>query len=242
MPMDTSDLTLPTLPFKTVCKDRWFYDRFEYCMAFDLDEINSLRVLNHKEIDRTIHRRCQWREMAEQRWAQHGSTPSMHRFWRPITDKTIQDLHALADVLLNTDHDFKLVVGLHQGHIYSNDPALLQQLDGMPELANKTYSRAQIDRPKNTVRLQRSKYSLRSYFRYAKLTDEQKQRLTEFLNNQLDHVRLAPSLKSWICDAQFKSSQDYFFVDYNNSSWITMLNLVHPGLIRKTMPIVVTTK
>jgi hypothetical protein len=241
MPTDTLDLTHPTLLFKSVAKDRWFYDRFEYCMAFRLNEINCLRELNHASIDDTIERRRQWREMAQKRWIANGTNVSMHRFYQEITEKTLQDLHKLADVLLATQEEFKLVVGINEGHVYSNNMALLINLSTMPELTHKTYSRAEINRPKNTVLLRNPRHSFRSYFKHTKFSQEQKKQLTEFLSNQ-DHIRMAPSLQKWTQEFQYTRLQDYFFVDYTTPSWLTMLSLIHPGLIRKTVCIVPATK
>lgn len=242
MPTDTLDLTHPTLLFKPVAKDRWFYDRFEYCMAFRLNEINCLRELNHASIDDTIERRRQWREMAQRRWLANGNNTSLHRFYQEITEKTSQDLHKLADVLLATQEEFKLVVGINEGHVYSNNITLLTKLSAMAELTHKTYSRAEVNRPKNTILLRNPRHSFRSYFKCVKLTTEQKERITKFLKNQHDHIRMGPSLKKWAYESPLNNSQDYFFVDYTTPSWLTMLSLIHPGLIRKTMCIVPATK
>jgi hypothetical protein len=57
-----------------------------------------------------------------------------------------------------------------------------------------------------------------------------------FLQGQ-DEVRISPALAEWV-DTPFNRTQDYFFVDYNAETWLTMLSLVRPGLIRKTVQIV----
>jgi hypothetical protein len=48
---------------------------------------------------------------------------------------------------------------------------------------------------------------------------------------------VSPALTEWIAEP-FNRTQDYFFVDYNSESWLTMLGLIRPGLIRKTVQIV----
>jgi hypothetical protein len=50
-------------------------------------------------------------------------------------------------------------------------------------------------------------------------------------------VRLSPALKSWISQS-FNRTQDYFFVDHDSLTWLTMLSLVQPGIVRKTMHII----
>ena len=224
--------------FKSVVKDRLFYNRFEYVLSFTLDEASALRDLDHEEIDRTIERRKEWRSIAMQRWQKSNNSFSniLGRRRKEITDKTVENLHALANILLTTISDYKLVVSVNQGYVYTNNLTLIDQLDNLGCLDCKSYSRADINRPQNTIQLKTPRHQFRSYFKIAKLTTEQKAHLTGFLLNQ-QTVRISPALKAWITGS-FNRTQDYFFVDHNEMSWLTMLSLVRPGLIRKTMQII----
>jgi hypothetical protein len=237
--MNKDTLFLTNLKFKSVKKDRKFYDRFDYCLGFCLDEVNCLRILDHAHIDDMIERRKQWREIAQQRWVnghqKHGVILS--RAWREITDQTTKDLHTLTEVLLSAQTEFKLVVSVRQGYVYSNDLSLLSRLDNLSELQYKTYTRARVARPKNTIQLRNPQHQFRTYLKLVKLTANQKDYLIDFLHNQQSHVRISPSLRRWL-DQPFNRTQDYFFVDHNDESWLTMLNLVQPGLVRKTMHII----
>jgi hypothetical protein len=231
-------LNLPK--FSPVRKDRRFYDRFNYCLGFCLDEASCLRQLDHDAIDDSMTRRKQWREIAQQRWVngrqKHGVFLG-RRHQKEITDKTVNDLHAVAEQLLKTQAEYKLVVSVNQGYVYTNDLTLIDQLSDMPELTHKTYTQAQVTRPKNTIQLKNAQYKFRSYFRSIKLTAQKKDQLLNFLHNQQTHVRLSPALSQWL-DQPFNRTQDYFFVDYVTESWLTMLNLVHSGIVRKTMHII----
>jgi hypothetical protein len=232
-------LTKSIQPFKLVVKDRLFYNRFEYAIGFQLDEVSCLRELDHAYIDSMIERRIMWREVALQRVKNNRSSPYtiLSRRHKEITAETIGDLHKLADLLLNTLSDFKLVVSVNEGHIYTNDLSLIDLLSDLSGLTRKEYTRAVIGRPKDTIRLKNPQHQYRSYFKRIKLTSEQKAHLTDFLFNQKDHVRISPALQQWV-DQPFNRTQDYFFIDYNSPSWLTMLGLVRPGLIRKTMQII----
>jgi len=157
--------------------------------------------------------------------------------WKDITETTKVNLHDLADVLLTTQVEFKLVVSTNQGYVYTNDIMLIDQLDRMPELTDKTYTQAQVVRPKNTIQLQNPRHQFRTYLTMCKLTAEQRYNLEEFLITQSAHVRLSPALARWV-DTSFNRTQDYFFVDHDTESWCTLLSLVQPGLIRKTMHII----
>jgi len=231
--------------FKPVNKDRLFYNRFEYAIGFHLDEASCLRELDHAKIDIIIERRITWRDIAQQRVSGtiksslFGSSHTLlTRRHKEITKKTISDLHDLAELLLTTTSDYKLVVSVNQGHVYTNDLALIDQISDLSSLTQKDYSQAVVARPKNTIRLTNPKHAFRSYFKILKLTTEQKNQLTAFLSHQTT-VRLSPALNQWVPGA-FHRTQDYFFVDHNEMSWLTMLSLVLPGIIRKTQQIIPT--
>jgi len=232
-----------TLKFKSVVKDRLFYDRFRYCISFGLAEISCLREqnLDRDGIRHMLDRRKQWRETAQERWTTlHNSQQApllTHRVWNEITDEVEQDLYDFADIVRNSGVDFKLVVGSNCGWVYTNSVELINQLRSMRMLRGKQYSEAVIDRPKNTIKLKNPQHHYRSYFKITKITSEQKDMLINFLNNQQSSIRISPALTEWTTSA-FHRTQDYFFVDHNEMSWLTMLSLVHPGIIRKTQQIV----
>ena len=161
----------------------------------------------------------------------------MSRRWRDITVQTQTDLHSLAEILLTTPASYKLVVSVNQGYVYTNELVLINQLDAMTELKHKTYARARIIRPKNTVQLKNPRHEHRTYFRMIKMTAQEKQVLVDFLQNQQGHTRMSPGLKNWIHDP-FTRTQDYFFVDHDGLGWLSMLSLVRPGIIRKTLQII----
>jgi hypothetical protein len=158
------------------------------------------------------------------------------RHHKEITNLVEQHLYDFADVLRNCAVDFKLVVSADYGWVYTNSIDLIQQLSKLTMLDHKIYTRAQVSRPKNTLKLKNSCYNFRSYFRTTKLTANEKIMLTNFLNNQTGHARISPALTDW-CTTSFNRTQDYFFVDHTTESWLTMLSLVCPSLIRKTMQI-----
>lgn len=237
MPTDTLYLT-QTRKFKPVRKDRLYFDRFEYSMGFYLEEASCLRVLTHDYIDDMIQRRRTWREIARQRWkGQKAATILAQAYGREITDTTVENLHALAEVLITAQEEFKLVVSVNQAYVYTNDVSLIDRLDSMSILHYKTFTQAQAVRPKNTIGLKKPKHKFRSYFRLVNLTAQQKDHLEAFLTNHQDHVRVSPALKEWLA-FPFNRLQDYFFVDHDSENWLTMLNLVTPGIVRKTLQII----
>lgn len=189
-----------------------------------------------------IDRRKQWREVAHQRWTtfsnKHNAQQaiSIHQ-GNEITAEVEQNLYDFADTLRNSGVEFKLVVSTDYGWVYTSDLGLIDQLASMRMLTGKKYSEAVIARPKNTIKLQNPQHQFRSYFKITKITNQQKDNLINFLNNQQPSVRISPALQDWI-NSVYHRTQDYFFVDHNEMSWLTMLSLVHPGIIRKTQTII----
>ena len=235
-------MTQLTQQFKLIVKDRLFYNRFEYAIGFHIDEASCLRELDHSYIDSMIERRIAWREIAQRRIGGsivgHPGHTILTRRRKEITEQTVGDLHQLANALLTTFADFKLVVSVSNAHVYTNDLTLIDQLSELSGVTQKDYTRAVICRPKDTIRLKNPRHEFRSYIKRIKLTDEQKTHLINFLVNQ-PTARVSPALTTWLI-SKFHRTQDYFFIDHNGMSWLTMLSLVHPGLIRKTMQIIPT--
>ena len=56
------------LPFKPVPKDRLFYDKFEYCIGFFVEEASCLREIDHGYVDKILECRVQNRQISQQRW------------------------------------------------------------------------------------------------------------------------------------------------------------------------------
>jgi hypothetical protein len=227
------------LKFKKVNKDRLYYDQFRYCLGFSLNEVTALRSLDHDEIDSAIERRKAWRQSSQRRWANNRPKfmPVMRASFPEITDEIVQNLHSLADLLTATTAEFKLVITVNRAWIYSNNLKFLNQLNTLECLANKHYSQAQVTRPKNTIQLKKSKFAYRSYFRFVKLTPQQVNNLAGFFENHHEHIRISPALLQWTAMPGTRF-QDYFFIDHDSPSWLTMISLVHPGLVRKTLDIV----
>lgn len=229
-------MTNSNLKFKKISKDRLFFNRFQYGISFELDEVNAITSLDHEEIDDIIERRIAWREVSIQRWNNGGKNTIMSRRWKDITGDTLQNLHDLCDFLLSATHNYKLVTSASDAWVYTNDLEFIKQLSGLKILGNKKYREAVIDRPQNTISLKNPKHQHRSYFAAVKLSLEEKTQLHNFLNNQTE-IRCSPGLAMWF-DLTFHRTQDYFFVDHNGENWLLMLALVRPGLIRKTVDLI----
>ena len=212
-----------------------------------LDEVSSLKTLDHEYIDAVLERRKLWREVTQQRWTTMAAGAGtgrvklaqtiMSRGWRDITDETVANLHELAEVLIRTRAEHKVVTSVDQCWIYTNNLNLIKKLGAVEVLRHKEYTEAVVARPKDTIKLQNPKHAQRSFIKGRKLTPQEKQNLKNFFDNQKESIRISPSFADWF-DGAFHRSQDYFFIDHTGESWLVMLALISPGLIRKTVDII----
>lgn len=201
-----------------------------------MPEASALRILDHKKIDLALDRRIEWRETSRARWKTLNPLNTTLR-WPAIVTETRENLHTICEFLNKTTASFKLVVSGNQANVYANSQTFLKQLDSIPALNSKSYKRVKIDLPKNTILIKSSQHRQRSYIRRVRLLGNEKQSIKNFFENQGEHIRISPSLKQWLA-TPYTWTQDYFFIDYNEESWLTMLSLVRSGLIRKTVQII----
>ena len=229
---------IKTPNFKIVAKDRLFYSKWRYCISFNLVEVNVLKNLDHNFIDLMIMRRKEWMLMSQVNFKKSsGFSNILSRKDRVITDEQVANLHNLADQLTNTTAEFKLVTSINRAWVYSNTLDLIEKLYHTDYITNAYCSEAVLSRPKNTIKLKNVNHTHRSYFKPTKLTASEKQNLLNFLENQAGYIRKSPALQTWINSA-FNRLQEYFFIDHDGESWLVMLALIRPGIIRKTLEII----
>jgi len=88
------------------------------------------------------------------------------------------------------------------------------------------------------MKLKNPQYAYRTYFKNQRLRHEDKERLAEFLKTQAE-VRTGPGfndfLENW---NNYHYVQQNHFVDHNDLGVITMLQLVCPIKIKKTLELI----
>lgn len=214
-----------------VSKDRLYFDQYEYCLNFKLEELAVLRELDHSSIDRDLVNRADWR----QRTANFGGS------WRgtkgKITEQHRVNCHAFCDVLLSKQ-DYKLIIYSDWGYMYSNDLVMLRQIEQLSYLHAAGMKRVHVDIPRGSILIKSSKHQYRSYFHEGRVTADQRDQLRNFLANQQD-IRTGPGLQRFLNSAQsYYYMNPNMFIDHNGQGIVTMLGLMMPRAIRKTLDIV----
>ena len=194
-------------------------------MRIDLDEAGCLRKLSHEYIDLAIERRRAWLNP------------------RIVSEQTTKNLHAVCDVLLSAEHEFKLQVNYWGIYLYTNDCALFVNILTVPPYtaahrpASLKLTQVVVNRPRNTVALKNPKHKYRSYFVCRSLNENQKKSIGKMLDANQDTVRTSLGLKNWLTST-WSWTQSHHFIDHDDESCLIMLSLIYPGLIKNTFDIV----
>ena len=212
-----------------------YYDQYEWCITINISEAPCLRYLDANKFESAIRNAKYWAE--NDKWTD--------RSWS-VTKETA--LRETRDVLLSETAPFKTVVSFNTVCIYTNQRRLADRLTklGNDGVHMRLVRQAVLTRPANVVQLQESKYAYRTYLRERKYTKDQRDMLANFLQARRDTVRVSPALDEWANGTfvgyvrNLSYSRSYYFVDHDHPNEGTMLSLVMPGIVRKTMPIETT--
>lgn len=201
-------------------------------MTANLNESYAVRHLSHEHVDQTIAVRRMYL-LTNKNFYRHRQ--------QDITDTVVENLHKFCQLLLDTKHRFKLVVEFRTIRLYAESDELFQEiLASDVNIANPRCSRANINRPKDTIQLKNPRHTHRSYFKRTAMTESEKRAVGNFLSNNAETLRPSPALEDWLkrIDQWAVWTEPHFFVDHNDESWMVMLSLIRPRLIKKTIQLI----
>jgi len=213
-----------------------YYNQYEWCITINISEAACLRNLEPGRFEAAIRNAKYWAE--NDRWTD--------RAWS-ITKETA--LRETREVLLSETVPFKTVVSFNTVSIYINHRGLADRLIHLDNdgVRVRLVRQAVISLPVGVVQLQESKYAYRTYFRERKYTYDQRLMLANFLNSRKDTLQPCGSLMAWLTIGMSSGyvlnrnySRAHYFVDHDHPNEGTMLSLVMPGIVRKTMAIETT--
>lgn len=210
--------------YQTVSRDRLFFDQYKFCMRFKFAHSGRMRSLLHAD----IHKSCEWTNMASQ----------IGNSWiQPVSAEHLNTMLHLSDLITRVTADFKRIVFTDWQNFYTNDPGFFGQLAAVPGVMYVTYHEAVIDQPRDTVVLQQTDYQWRSYFRERWYSQDQMQTLSKFITSRPQQFFITKHWRKQL-NRQHCWITRSFFVDHHDQQDVVLLNMVLPGCIRKTMPIV----
>ena len=211
-----------------------YYDQYEWCITINISEASCLRHLGSAQFESAIRNAKIWAE--KDVWTD--------RSWSVTKEAALRETR---DVLVTETQPFKTVISFNTVSIYTNRRRLADRLIdlGNDGIHMRLVREAVISKPAGVIQLQESRYAYRTYFRERKYTRDQRDMLKNFLDSRRDTLRVSPALSDWVTGnvgyiLNLNYSRSHFFVDHDHPNEGTMLSLVMPGIVRKTMPIETT--
>ena len=212
------------LKFEPTSRDRMFYDKYEYGICIGIHEAGILRAKTLKEFEGAIEYRNYTRSNFSHRNLIDANT-------RQILLTAWNELDAVRESI-------KLIVSFNIMYVYSNNKTILKELANSPTFRFYSAVKSIVDKPRDVILKTDPKFKLRSYFKERNLSDDERNRLLEFIENREDSYGVTPYFKASLSRRhQYHWLQRHQFVEHNDAKDITMLSLVLPGLIRKTVSV-----
>lgn len=218
-----------------------YFGQYRYAINWRQDEINCIRSLDHDTMLHTMKCRMHYESRRHVNWQNRGSESYVSKF----TTKCRSNLEAMRAMLAAESEPFKLVLFTHEATIYTNDITLYDRIWACAWVNHVKVKQADVVLPPDSVVLKDPKFLYRTYFRNCELEPEQKITLSQWLYSQGQEVAASLSLRELCkCTRNLRRPWhdnhvfSHFFLDHNSPLYETMLNMVVPGIVRKTVNIV----
>lgn len=205
-------------------RDRLYFDQWQYAFCFYQSQVHSLRNQNADSLLQLIEFRT------------HGFA-WQHRY----TTDVVQQLINTQDHISRVHQPFKFMVSGSWGTIYTNSTTVIDQfLQDCVYVSSYRIKQAIVDRPRDTVLLNNPVFAIRSYFKSQHCPGNKLASLQDFFAAQPDDIKPSPGMQFMLNRGGMTNHwiHDYYYVDYNNPAYATMLSLIMTRAFRKTVSIV----
>ena len=219
-----------------------YYSQYEYCVTLHISNASCLRYLQPVRFEAAIRNAKYWDEQDRGGSKQYRG--------RDVWEHTNKEsaLRETRDILLEQAGAYKAVISFNVLNLYTNNVKLADRFVELDNFAVRLHlvRQAVITKPSGVVQLQESKHGYRTYLRERMYSRDQRDMLLNFFESRKDTLRPCGALMEWlrrnpryyILNPNY--SRSYYFVDHDHPNEGTMISLVLPGIVRKTMPIQTT--
>jgi len=218
-----------------------YYNAYEYAMTWQQDEIGCVRSLDQKKMQSHIRMRMDYETSRNSHYQRYGE-----KFESKFTTRCCDNLEGMRALLATETPPKKMVFFNNYLTVYTNNLGLHGRLMACDWIESVDLKRAELNLPPDTILLKNPQYQYRTYFRGRSLGKTQKARLATWVTTQGDDIAASKSLQAflnietspkmywWRSDA----TESYYYIEHNSLQYETMLSMVCPGMVRKTLPIV----
>jgi hypothetical protein len=218
--------------------DRLYYDQYRYVLKLRMRNFSCLRDIrkprdNLADMSRVIADRFTQRVRYSHRFINYALLQG-----KADNRRELDDLLDMLAFLWPVKEKVKLIFSGDWGYLYSNNKGLLQKVIDKDYVQGYYIKEAVVDRPRNTIVLKSSPYRFRSFLREQLWTLDDKNRMLTYLENQPD-IKIGRGFHYWLkYETRWMWTRRYHHFDHNDAKIELMLQLICPGIIRTTMPII----
>jgi hypothetical protein len=214
-------LDSPMFEITTEARDRLYYRDYHYAANFYLQHAPALRSLTHNSINNYVS----YRAGANFTWM------------KPVDHVAIQKLRTVCDLFLGFQEPCKRLVYSNHVYFYTNCLEDLGSMANHPDITFFSATKADVCLPLDVVLLKEPKHKYRTYLKERWIPEGQTPVLRKFLLSRENLYSFTPTFKKRLIDWDRFYTRSHFFIDHDDPRDLLMLEMVVPGLIRKTMPI-----
>lgn len=156
--------------------------------------------------------------------------------YNKITPSVREQIHTACDYFIAQGTQVKLNVLQDTMYVYTNQYSMRDDLASLGFSIDQITT-VKLNRPLDTVRSNNKESVIRCYFKQVELTDAEFVLLTKFLKDNKDSCQPSRAVEFFLARGDMLL-RNYFFIDFENESLISALELMTPNLIRKIVPIV----
>jgi len=218
-----------------------YYNAYKYAMTWRQDEIGCIRSLDQKKMQSHIRVRMEYEHSRNNHYQRYGE-----KFESKFTTRCCDNLEGMRALLAAEIHPKKMVFFNNYLTVYTNNLGLHGRLMACDWIESVDLKRAELNLPPDTILLKNPQYHYRTYFRGRSLGKTQKARLAQWVTTQGDDVAASKSLREFL-DIETRptrvywwrndATESYYYIEHNSLQYETMLSMICPGMVRKTLPI-----
>jgi len=215
-------------------------------MTWQQDEIGCVRSLDSHKMQSHIRMRMSY-EQRRYTTVYNLDGTKLPEQPSKFTTRCRDNLEGIRALLATETHPKKMVFFNNYLTVYTNNLGLHGRLMACDWIESVDLKRAELNLPPDTILLKNPQYQYRTYFRGRNLGKQQKARLAVWVTTQGDDIAASKSLQRfldietsptrvywWRNDA----TESYYYIEHNSLQYETMLSMICPGMVRKTLPIV----
>jgi len=234
----------------TITTNKLFWNQYKYCLTCYIPNASSMRGLDRKDFEKRLY-------FLKNGRFQYRYTESIRpdREYSKENETQLRKLFRFFTSLKNKN-DFKFVVEWNNIRIYTNTTKIIDRVTGRSELSKFKVTECDNCLDPDAVYLCDPQFKYRTYIKVNNNLDDQTRSAFAQLAQNNDDIKFCPSFLKY-CEelnqpvipwpiilntgprATPRPRPNTFFntnafIDHNDKKWEMMLNLISPGIVKKT--------